>query len=153
MGPAARDNRGVHPLSIVEWFCPLPELPYVGGLVVPDVCHLARAAAGALPAALREDGQIDSRPATTPVGQAGMEPAEPSPTCGVRALPRACRTVRFTRSIQAVLSRPEKPNPCKAALRAGSVPASLQVRDPYQLAPKVSISSPGRRSDPLLLAT
>jgi len=33
-----------------------------------------------------------------------------------------CRTVRFTRSIKAVFRRPERPNPCKAAVRATSVP-------------------------------
>jgi hypothetical protein len=36
-----------------------------------------------------------------------------------------CRMVRFTRSIQAVFNRPEKPNPCKATLRAASVPRRI----------------------------
>ncbi len=36
-----------------------------------------------------------------------------------------CRTVRFTRSIKAVLSRPEKPNPCKAALRSACAPRRI----------------------------
>jgi hypothetical protein len=35
------------------------------------------------------------------------------------------RTVRFTRSIKAVFNRPERPHPCKAALRAGSVPRRI----------------------------
>jgi hypothetical protein len=35
------------------------------------------------------------------------------------------RTVRFTRSIKAVFNRPEKPNSCKAALRASSVPSRI----------------------------
>jgi len=35
------------------------------------------------------------------------------------------RTVRFTRSIKAVFNLPERPNPCKAALRAASVPRRI----------------------------
>jgi len=35
------------------------------------------------------------------------------------------RTVRFTRSLQAVCNLPAKPNPCKAALRASSVPRRI----------------------------
>src|SRR5207302_2563419 len=35
------------------------------------------------------------------------------------------RTVRFTRSIKAVFNRPEKPNPCKAAVRASCVPSRI----------------------------
>jgi hypothetical protein len=41
-----------------------------------------------------------------------------------RAAP-PCRIVRLTRSIKAVLSRPERPNPCKAASRASSVPRRI----------------------------
>ena len=37
----------------------------------------------------------------------------------------ACRTVRFTRSMNAVFNRPEKPHPCKAAVRASSVPSRI----------------------------
>jgi hypothetical protein len=36
-----------------------------------------------------------------------------------------CRTVRFTRSMKAVFSRPEKPKCCKASLRASSVPRRI----------------------------
>jgi hypothetical protein len=35
------------------------------------------------------------------------------------------RTVRFTRSINALLSRPERPNPCKVAARRASVPRRM----------------------------
>src|SRR5690348_12894829 len=33
--------------------------------------------------------------------------------------------VRFTRSIKAVLSRPERPSPCKVAVRAALVPSRI----------------------------
>src|SRR5215472_8620678 len=36
-----------------------------------------------------------------------------------------CLTVRFTRSMKAVFSRPEKPSLCKAALRSASVPSRV----------------------------
>ena len=35
------------------------------------------------------------------------------------------RTVRFTRSIKAVFSWPEKPNPCQATVRSASVPRRI----------------------------
>jgi hypothetical protein len=101
MGPAARDNRGVLSLSIVGWFCPLPWLASVAGNVAPDVRHLVLAAVGVLLAALREDGQNDSRRATTPVGRVRVETAEPSPMCGVRGLPlhvgRSDSSAQYTR--------------------------------------------------------
>ena len=49
-----------------------------------------------------------------------------------------CRTVKFTRSIKAVFNLPEKPNPCKAAVSASSVPRRMTWRDPNQLAPPVA---------------
>ena len=70
MGPAAEDNRGLLPLSIAGWFSPLPWLGYAGGLVVPEDCHLALAAARASPVALCGDVQNDSRRATIP----GVQP-------------------------------------------------------------------------------
>ena len=42
--PAAEENRGLPPLSIVGWFCRLPWLESAGGSVAPDVCLLALAA-------------------------------------------------------------------------------------------------------------
>ena len=58
--------------------------------------------------------------------------------CDVPTLPPASRTLRFTRSMKAVFSRPEKPYPCKVAVRAASVPAPHHARDPYQLSPPVT---------------
>jgi hypothetical protein len=72
-----------------------------------------------------EGGQNDSTRATTPDGQAGMKTVVPSPTCDVPALLCAFRMVRFTRSMKAVFNLPEKPNPCKAILRASSVPRRI----------------------------
>jgi hypothetical protein len=57
------------------------------------------------------------------------------------------RTVRFTPSLKAVFSPPEKPNPRPRDCEICSCPEAHHVRDAHQLAPKVSISSPGRRSD------
>jgi hypothetical protein len=47
------------------------------------------------------------------------------------------RMVRLTRSMKAVFNRPERPNPCRAALRASSVPASHHMRNTNQLAPPI----------------
>src|SRR5205814_8551549 len=66
MGPAARENRGPLPLSIVGWFSPLPWRESVAGSVAPDGCHLVLAAARASPAASGEDAQSGNRLATIP---------------------------------------------------------------------------------------
>ena len=73
--------------SIVGWFSPPPSQESVAGSVAPLACHFVLAAARELPATLREDGQNDSRLATTPDGPAGVETVEPLPTCGVQELP------------------------------------------------------------------
>ncbi len=67
----------------------------------------------------------DSTLATIPRERAAVGQASRWPRCGVPELRRASRTVRFTRSIKAVFSRPEKPIPCKEALRAASVPRRM----------------------------
>jgi hypothetical protein len=54
-----------------------------------------------------------------------VEPGGKWPKYVVRALPRAFRTVKFTRSIQAVFNFPEKPSSCKVAVRAASVPSRM----------------------------
>ena len=74
---------------------------------------------------IRENGQSGNRLATTPDGPAVVKPVGTWPRCVVQGLPRAFRTVRFTRSIKAVFNLPEKPNPCKPAVRASSVPSRI----------------------------
>jgi len=54
-----------------------------------------------------------------------------------QSCPPAFRMVRFTRSIKAVFSRPEKPIPCKEARISGLCPEPHYVRDSHQLAPPV----------------
>ena len=71
------------------------------------------------------------------MGKPGVETAVRWPRCGGPELPPAFRMVRFTRSIKAVLSRPEKPIPCKEALPSGLCPEPHDVRDSHQLAPAV----------------
>jgi hypothetical protein len=83
--PKARGTR-VHPLlSPVGSFSLLPELRSATESVAPPACPLARAAAGALPAALRVVAPHGNRRATTADGPAGVEQAWLSPRCGVRA--------------------------------------------------------------------
>ncbi len=96
--------------SIVGWFSRLPWLAYAGDSVAPDVYRLALGALQRPLAAMSGDAQNDNTLATTPDGPRGEETVV---------------TVRFTRSMKAVLSRPERPNPCKLALRASSVPRRI----------------------------
>ncbi len=85
--PTARGTRAPRAPSIVGRFCRLPELRCAVGSVALAVCPLVLAAAQASPAARHGGVQNDSTLATTRDGRAGMETAEPSPTCDVRALP------------------------------------------------------------------
>jgi len=78
--------------SIVDWFSLLPWLASVVGIAAPIDCPLVLAAARALPAAIREDGQNDSRLATTPDEPAGVETAALWPRCG--GLAPLCRDGR-----------------------------------------------------------
>src|SRR5438105_3152403 len=87
MAPAAGENRGLPPLSIVGSFSLLPELPSVGGLVAQPACHLVLAAARASPAARHGDVQHVSQLATTPDGPRGVGQASLWPRCGVPELP------------------------------------------------------------------
>jgi len=86
--PVARGKRVPRAPSSVGWFFPLPELPSAEGRVAPKDCPLARVAARARLAAIGEDAQNASTLATILAGLTGVGPAEPSPRCGVRALPR-----------------------------------------------------------------
>jgi hypothetical protein len=62
----------------------------------------------------------------------------PSPRCDEQGLPRAFRTVRFTRSIQAVFSRPERPSPRPRKLESGLCSQAHDMGDAYQLAPSIA---------------
>src|SRR5215472_13634187 len=96
--PAARGTRAPRVPSIVDWFSQLPWLAFVAGSGAPDVCPLALAAARAPLEGIGEDGQSDSTHATIrdwPAAVAQVRRAS-------AATP--CRTVRFTLSINAVLS-------------------------------------------------
>ena len=128
----ARGRRVLRTLSIVGGFCRLPWQGFVGGLVASPVCHLALVAARGPLAVSGED-------ATSVVigGTASVGATEPSPRCGVRALLRAFRTIRFTLSIKAVFSLPERPNPCKLARISVFCPQPHHVSHPNQLAPPV----------------
>jgi hypothetical protein len=123
--PTAMGMRVPRVPSIVDVFSRLPLPEFAADNVAPPVCHLALAAARAPLGVIREDAQNVSLHATTPDGPEAVRPVEKLPRCGVPALRRASRTVRFTRSIQAVLSRPEKPNRGLAPLRAASVPRPI----------------------------
>jgi hypothetical protein len=48
------------------------------------------------------------------------------------------RTVKFARSIKAVLSRPDRPTPCKVARISGLCPQAHDMRHTNQLAPSVA---------------
>jgi len=76
---ATMDTRALREPSIVDWSSLLPSQESVVDSVVPDVCHLALAAARELPAALREDGQNGSTLATIPDGLAAVELVETWP--------------------------------------------------------------------------
>jgi len=89
MVAAEADNRGLPPLSTVGSFCPLPELPYAGDSVVPDVCLLALEALQRPLAAIHGDAQNDTTLATTPGERAGVGTAEPLPRFDEPA--RLCR--------------------------------------------------------------
>jgi hypothetical protein len=41
MALAAKESKGLRALTTVGWFSPLPELLCAGGLVAPEVRHLA----------------------------------------------------------------------------------------------------------------
>ena len=123
--PVATGMRAPNAPSISDGFCRLPWLGYVGGLVGRAVCPLVLEAAEALSAAMHEDAQNGSTRATTRGEPAAVEPVGTWPRYVVRALPRASRTVRFTRSMKAVLSRPENPIRGLALVRAASVPRRI----------------------------
>src|SRR5579863_2031670 len=123
--PVARGKRAPRASSIVDGFCRLPSLVSAADSVEPDVCHHVLAAAQASPLAMHGDVQNGSRRATTRDGLCRC-----GDCCAVAQVRRAraatpWRTVRLTRSMNAVLSRPEKPIPCKEALRAASVPRRI----------------------------
>jgi len=84
-GPAAEENRGLPPLSIVGSFCRLPELSSAGGSVAPDACPLALAAGRRSLVGMHADEQSDSRRATTPDGRASVGTAALWPSCDVPA--------------------------------------------------------------------
>jgi hypothetical protein len=86
MVPAAGDNRALPPLYIVGWFFLLPSLAYAGGSVVPEVCHLALAAARALFVVMREDAQNDSKHAAIADEPKVVGPPGQWPRYGVPAL-------------------------------------------------------------------
>ena len=86
--PAIRGGTKLPAPSIVEWFSPSPWRESVAGSVGPDGCPLVRVDAPVACAALHGDAQNGSRLATTPDGQAGVEPVGKSPRCVLPALPR-----------------------------------------------------------------
>ena len=111
---APMDTRAPRAPSIIGWFCRRPtQGPIVGG-VAPPGCHPALVAARASPEAMREDAQNESKLVTTPNGLAAVEQASQSPRFDEKAAAIPCRMVTFSRSIQAVFDRPEKPLSCKA---------------------------------------
>src|SRR5258706_15270352 len=83
----AGDGKALPALSSAGWFFPLPELRFVAGSVVPEVCHPALAAARAPPVVMREGARNENRLATIPSGPAVVGLAGPWPRCGVPALP------------------------------------------------------------------
>ncbi len=85
MGPAAKDNRGPLPPSIVSSFCPLPWLESAGGSVVPEVGHLALGAVRMPLEALCGNARNDSKRATIPHEPRVEETAGKWPRCGVPA--------------------------------------------------------------------
>ena len=107
--PAARGKRAARAPSTFGWFSRLPWLGYADGSVAPAGCPLVLVAARAPFGVIREGAQSDSRRATTPDGRADVETAGLWPRTGERALLRASRTVKFTRSVKAVFKCPEKP--------------------------------------------
>ncbi len=113
--------RAPHVLSIDGWSCQLPSPASVAGNVAPPVCPLALVAARAPRVVIGEAAQNDNRRATTPDGPEAVAPVERWSRCDEEAAAIPWRTVRSTRSMNAVLSRPEKPSPCKVAVRAASV--------------------------------
>src|SRR5215831_8075761 len=84
---AARGKRAPRALSIAGGFFPLPWLASAADSVAPLVCHLARAAASASPAALHGDAQNGNTLATTPDRPTGVGTAVRWPTSVVRAQP------------------------------------------------------------------
>jgi hypothetical protein len=84
--PLATGKRAPNAPSIVGWFFSLPWLAYAAGTVEPEGCHLVLEVAQVLLAALHEDAQNDSTPATTPDGPEAVRPVGTWPRCGVRAL-------------------------------------------------------------------
>src|SRR6266849_6263180 len=87
-GPAAGENGGLPPRSIVGSFSQLPWLASAAGSVAPDGCPLVLAAAQASPAAIHGGAQNDSRLATTPDEPRGGETAVRWPRSGEPELPR-----------------------------------------------------------------
>jgi hypothetical protein len=85
--PATMGKRAPRASSIVDGFCRLPSQEYGADSVAPDVCLLARAAARASPATIREDGQNDSTLATIPNGPTAVVTAVPCP--------RSCELARL----------------------------------------------------------
>src|SRR5215467_12142795 len=85
--PVAKGKRAPRASSIVDAFCPLPELSFAADSVAPDVCLLALVGGRAPRVARHGDVRDDNRLATTRVGPASVETAVPWPRSGWPALP------------------------------------------------------------------
>ena len=77
MALLVRDKTALPARSTVGRFFPLPELPYAGGTVAPDVCPLLLVAVPVPLSAQHGDAQNESTLATTRDGRAGVEQASP----------------------------------------------------------------------------
>jgi hypothetical protein len=89
------------------------------------------------------DGQNGSRSATTPNGPTGMGTAEKLPKGCKQGRRHASRTVRFTRSKNAVFKRAEKPNPRPRAFESCLCLQPHHRRDAHQHAPPFPVPCPG----------
>ena len=111
--PLAMGTRAPRVPSIVDWFCQLPSLVSVADSVVLEDCHRARGNARAPLAGIGEDAT--SVIIGAPPLQVGQQLWSLLRVAQVRRANAAIpwRMVKFTRSINDVFNRPEKPHCCK----------------------------------------
>jgi len=151
--PAARDTRAPRAPSIVASFCRLPSPASVVGSVAPDVYPLVLAAARGLPAALREGATsviLGAPPLQMSQQLWGLLSSGPGPS-RERCHPVSDGQIHPLDESRVQSSR--ETQYLQGGFESGLCPEPHHVRDAHQLAPKVSFSSPDRRSSLLTPAT
>ena len=130
-------------LSTADWSGQLPSRGFAADSVAVRACHPSRSAAPAPSAVPRGDARNARSRATIPGGSASAAPPAWSTMCGGVTPRHSAAASFFTRSTNAVFSRPLKPRVCNALLSAARVPQRMTcvTRTSFR---RREVFSPGR---------